>query len=378
MTRQRPLLTVLALVAGTLGLAACHKTPAPVASESSQARTVRVVQVAPHLLAGALTASGPLIAREEAAVIPEVTGYRVARVLVEEGAVVIQGQTLAQLDGALIRGQLDQQAALAAQARVQAEQAEAEAARVKGLDGQGVLSQEQIDQRRFAARAARANAEAQAAALRDLQTRSGKLAVTAPVAGLVLERTVRPGDLSSSGATTPWFRIARDGEIELEAQLSDTALPRVRPGQPVSVRLSDGTQVKGVVRLVSPSVDPQTRLGDVRIRLPSNRDIRSGGFAQATFTEAVTPVAAVPESAIRYDAEGSSVMVVGADNRVHQTPIKTGARAGGFVELVSGPPLNARVLEKAASLVLPGDKVKPLPAPTAAPAASARKAPASK
>lgn len=358
MTRTlRLLLTALAVA----GLAACHKKPEAPAKADSTPRTVRVVRVEARQLSGALSATGPLISREEAAVAPEVTGYRVARVLVEEGAFVRRGQVLAQLDPVLLQAQVEQQSALAAQAAVQAEQAEAQAARVKDLDGQGVLSQEQIDQRRFQARAARAAAAAQAASLKELRTRSAKLAVTAPVGGLVLERTVRPGDLSA-GAGTPWFRLARDGQVELQAQLSEGDISRVRAGQPVRVELANESVVQGVVRLVDPSIDPQTRLGSVRVSLPVRSDIRAGGFAKATFAGAMASVPSVPESAIRYDADGSSVMVVGPGNRVSQAPIKVGARAGGYAELVSGPPAGSTVLEKAASLVLSGDVVKPVAA----------------
>jgi HlyD family secretion protein len=216
MTSRRPLPALAATALVALVVSGCGKPEE--APAKAPPRTVSVVQVEARALTGAASASGPLIPREEAAVLPEVTGYRVSRVLVEEGAYVEAGQTLVELDSALINAQVEQQAALAAQARVQAEQSRAEAARVAGLDGQGVLSQEQLDQRRFAARSAQANAEAQAAALKDLQTRRGKLNVTAPVSGLVLERTVRPGDLAAAGAT-PWFRIARDGQVELNAQL---------------------------------------------------------------------------------------------------------------------------------------------------------------
>lgn len=366
------------LAAGLLALAACHSAEAPAPKADSQARTVNVVTVEPRVLAGALAASGPLIPREEAAVTPEVTGYRVSRVLVEEGAYVRRGQTLAQLDPALIEAQIAQQAALAQQAQVQAERAQAEADRVQGLDAQGVLSSEDVQGRQFAARAARANAAAQQAALRDLRTRAAKLSVTAPVAGLVLERTVRPGDLAAGGAT-PWFRIARDGQIELEAQLSEADLARVRVGQPVEVALTGGARVQGTVRLVEPAIDPQTQLGAVRISVPNHPQARAGGFARANFSGGSTPVLAVPESAVRYDADGASVMAVGADNRVKQVAVKTGARGDGYVELVSGPPAGSRVLERAAALVLPGDVVKPVQAaPAAGPpagAAAAKSAP---
>jgi HlyD family secretion protein len=220
----RKLLPLLA-AAGVLGLSACHAPEPPKRESAQQARAVTVVRIENRPITGSISASGDLVPREEAAVMPEVTGFRVARVLVDQGAWVRRGQTLAQLDSTLLQAQL-------AQAQAQAAQAEDQARRVAGLDGEGVLSQEQIAQRRFQAQVARAN-------LRDVQARMQKMAVVAPVSGLVLERTVRPGDLSAGGAT-PWFRIAREGQIELAAQLSEGELARIRPGQHATVTLPAG------------------------------------------------------------------------------------------------------------------------------------------
>jgi HlyD family secretion protein len=357
---------LLTAALAALALAACGAKEPPKKNPADQARAVRIVRVENRAISGSLTASGSLIPREEAAVAPEVTGYRVARVLVEEGAYVRAGQTLAQLDGALITSQLEQQRALAAQAAVQAEQAESQAARVAGLDGQGVLSQEQLDQRRFQARASRATANAQLAALHDTETRVGKLAVTAPVSGLVLERAVRPGDLSAGGAT-PWFRIARDGQIELSAELSEDDMARVRIGQQATVTLPSGGSVIGRVRIVSPQVNTQTKLGAVRILLPVRNDVRAGGFGRAVFDDVAGRGLTVPETAVRYDANGASVMTVGADNKVKSVIVQTGARGGGYVTLTKGPPAGARVIQNAAAFLLDGDLVKPVDAtvPTA-------------
>ena len=264
-----------------------------------------------------------------------------------------------EIDRTLIASQLEQQKALAAQAAVQAEQAEAQAARVKGLDGQGVLSQEQLDQRRFQARAARATANAQAAAARDTETRARKLTVSAPVAGLVLERNVRPGDLGAS-AGTPWFRIAQGGEIELKADLSEQDLGRVKPGQHALVTLTSGGTVEGFVRVLSPQLSAQTKLGSVRIHLPVRADIRSGGYGRAQFTDAGGQTLAIPETAIRFDADGASVMVVGPDNRVKRVAVVTGARGGGMVALTQGPPPGSVVVQSAAAFLLDGDTVRPV------------------
>jgi HlyD family secretion protein len=355
-TPKIPLLT-LALVAA-LALSACAKKTGESAKE--QARSISVVTVAPREIEGGLAASGALMPREDVAVFSVLTSYRVTKVLTDVGQWVKAGQPLVQLDDVLLRAQLAQQDALAAQQKAMADQAEEQANRVKGLDNEGLLSKEQIDQRRYAAKAARAQAEAQQAAAQDIRTREGLTVVRAPYSGLIIERNVRFGDMS--GVTTPLFRIARDGVVELAADVSETALTKIHPGDKAEVALADGTKVPGVVRLVSPAVDPTTKLGKVRITLPVRPDVRAGGFARANFLGLTRSASAVPETAVRYDAEGASVMVVGADDRVERVPVTTGERGGGWVELISGPPVGARVVQRAAAMLVAGDFIRPAPA----------------
>ena len=341
-----------------LGAAGCAKKASESAKE--QARTVSVVTIAPREIEGGLGASGALVPREDVAIFTQLSGYRVAKVLVDVGSWVRAGQPLVQLDDVLLRAQLAQQTALAAQQRALANQADEQAARVRGLDNEGILSKEQIDQRRFAATAARAQAAAQDAAANDMRTREALTVVRAPFSGLIIERNVRFGDMS--GGTTALFRIARDGVVELAADVSEDNLSKILPGSKATVALADGTQVPGVVRLVSPAVDPSTKLGKVRITLPVRSDVRAGGFARATFLGFTRSASAVPETAVRYDAEGPSVMVVGADNRVQRVPVTTGQRGGGFVELLTGPPIGSRVVQRAAAMLVAGDFIRPAPA----------------
>lgn len=339
-------------------LSSCQPKPQP--TIRAQARAVTVVAVAPHDIEGGVIASGPLAPREEMDIFPQLTTYRALQVLVDEGSWVKAGQPLARLDDTLLKAQLAQQDALARQQKVLADRADEEAARVKGLDTEGILSQEQIDQRRFAAASARAQAAAQQAAADDVRTREGLMMVRAPSAGLVYERNVRIGDIG--GGTTPWFRIARDGQVELSADVSEDAVEKIKVGAPVKVTLADQTQVPGVVRLVSPGVDAQTRLGRVRVSLPVRPDIRAGGFARGTFMGVRRSTTAVPETAIRYDANGASVLVIGEGGRVIATPVVTGEHGGGYVELLKGPPDGALVVQQAATMLTPGDVVRPVPA----------------
>ena len=359
MTKTKALIASTAALALAAGLTGCGgKDAAKKAAPAAAARAATVVRIQQRPLTGGVEASGVLVSREEAAVGSELSGYRIARVLVEQGARVRAGQPLVQLDDTLLRAQIAQQAAQTAQSEDQAK-------RVVGLDGQGVLSQEQIETRRF-------QAKAQSAALAELKTRESRMTITAPVGGLVLERNARPGDVAGGG-TTPMFRIARDSLVELEAQVAENDLFRIHVGDAAKVTLPGGQTIEGTVRLIDPTVDAQTKLGKVRIRLPVRDDLRPGGFGRASFTDLSRPVLVAPEKAVRYDANGASVVIVGPDNRVRQTPVKTGQRGGGFVELLDGPPAGSRILLGAASFALEGDVVKPQEAPaSAAPGASAR------
>ena len=360
MTNTQSWLACLVALTAAASLAGCAKKVAETPKE--QARTVSVAVVSQREITGGLIASGQLVPRETIAIFPQVNGYRVARIMADVGDVVKAGQPLAQLDDTLIAAQLAQQTALAEQQAVLADQAEAQAARVKGLDGEGVLSQEQIDTRRFAARSARAQARAQAAAVQDLRTRQSLMTVRAPRAGLIIERNVQLGDLSGGGAT-PFFRMAENGQVELAADVNVGALDKLRPGARASGTLGDGTQAPGVVRLIGPAVDPTTKLGKVRIALPVRSDIHAGDFARATFVGGTHTSLAVPETAVRYDANGASVMVVGSDDRLARVAVITGERGGGWVELLTGPPLGARVVQKAGAMFVPGETVKVAPAP---------------
>jgi len=353
---DRPAAAVALALLLPLGLGACHKAAAVAPPPP---RAVTVARVESRSLPGGLTASGLLISREEAAVFPEVTGYRVAKVMVEADARVSQGQPLAVLDDALLKSQIAQQTALVAQQQVAAEQAASQAAHIDGLDGQGILSTEQIDQRRFSARSAKAALAAQTAQLNDLKIREERMVIRAPVAGVVLERNVRPGEIATS-TSTPMFRMIRDDLVELQAQVPEAAIGQVRAGDRLQVQLPTGAAIQGQVRFIEPGIDSTTKLGKVRIALPVRADLRPGGFARATFAGLSRTAPAVPESAIRYDADGASVMVVDGQDKVTQVPVRTGDHGGGFVELIQGPPVGARILQAAASFVLPGDVIKPV------------------
>jgi HlyD family secretion protein len=347
---------VLALVL----LAACARESdkSKTIPSSLTAPTVTVTRIVERPIAEKLTASGVLLPREEAAVGPEVAGYQVAEVLVEEGASVNKGQALARLDSGLLKARIDQATAALAQATAVSEQARAEADRVKTFDSKNVMSAEQIAARRYQARTAEAAVGVSRAQLEELLTQEQRMVVRSPVDGIVLERSIRPGDGAS--LSQPMFRIARDSLIELDAEVPEDSLARIAVGDAATVTIPSGGSIEGTVRLISPRVDPQTKLGRVRVSLAPDPQLRVGGYARVAFNRAAIPVAAVLERAVQWEADGPRLIAIDDNNRVHPVAVQTGIRDAEFVALKQGPAVGTRVALGSGVSLLDGDLVKPL------------------
>lgn len=363
-----------------LGLAACGQKPAPaeeaaaaeamgaVAADSEQA--MRITRIEQRDMADEVVATGRLVVREEAAVGTELAGYRVAAVYVDEGDWVKQGQPMARLDDALLQAQIAQAEASLATQKANWDFKKNQFDRAAMLEKEGAFSKELLEQRRAESAGAEAAWMAAKAAVNEMKVRESRMVLRAPVSGSVLQRTIRPGDISTPATQTPYFRIARDGLIEVDAELPDAKLGMIKEGTGATVKLTTGDVLQGKVRFVSPRVDANTSLGRARIALPYNKLLRPGSFAEADFDSASNGVLTILASAVRYQAGGPSVMLVGDDNRVKQVPVKLGERAGDYVQLVEGPPAGSRVLAIGASFSLDGDMIKPFEDGTA-PAAAA-------
>jgi HlyD family secretion protein len=361
-----PIAATLGVAALSLALHSCGQKPAPAAETpaadkaTSDRQTMRVTRVAVRNISESIEAKGRLVVREEAAVGSELPGYRVAQVYVDEGDWVKQGQPLARLDDTLLQAQIAQVEATLATQKATADFQQSQLERAEMLTSEGAFSKEQLEQRRMQAVGAKAALNASQAAVNEMKVRQSRMTLRAPVAGAVLERNIRPGEISGS-AMGPYFRISRDGLIELDAELPDSKLALIKEGDPVRVTLLTGESMQGKVRFISPRVDATTALGRARIELPFNKELRPGSFAEAHFEgNNSSGVLTVPASAIRYEAGGQSVMVVGQDNKVKQVPVKLGERTGDYVALVEGPPAGSRVLTVGAAFVLDGDVINPV------------------
>jgi len=374
LTRKR--LTSAAAITGAgimmLALHSCGQKPAPAEettagkpAEAGETQAMRVTRVEMRDLADEFVASGRLVVREEAAVGSELPGYRVAAVYVDEGDWVKQGQAMAKLDDALLQAQIAQAEATLATQKASLEFKKSQLGRAESLEQEGAFSKELLEQRRMETAGAEASLAASQAQVNEMKVRQQRMTLRAPVAGMVLQRAIRPGEISTVASATPYFRIARDGLIELDAEMPDAKLALLKEGSPATVTLTTGETIEGKVRFVSPRVDLNTSLGRARIALPFDKALRPGSFAEARFGSASSGVLAVPAAAIRYEAGGPSVMLVSNDNKVTQTRVKLGERSGDYVQLIEGPPAGSRVLAVGSSFTLDGDVIQPIEEGTA-------------
>ena len=222
----------------------------------------------------------------------------------------------------------------------------------------GDLLAEQVAAREFQAKTAEAAVAVARAQLEDFLSQERRLVVRAPVAGIVLERMVRPGDVAS--LSQPMFTLARDSLVELDAEVPEDELAGIALDDKATVSLPSGDSAEDTVRLVSPRIDPLTKLGRVRVSLAPHPQLRVGGYARAVFNRTGKPVAAIEEKAVQWEASGPRLITIDNNNLAHPVLVRTGVRDAGFVALEQGPPVGTRVALGSGVALLEGDRVNPV------------------
>lgn len=338
-----------------------HKSGAKPAGEQDkpQAPVVSVISPGRATIAGQITGTGTLAARRELPVGVPGEGGQIVQVLVEPGQWVGQGQVLAVIDRSV---QVQQQASQGAQiqvARANADLAQANLDRALKLVDKGFISKADVDRLRATRDGAVAQVRVAGAQLGVLQAQSRRLNIVAPAAGLVLERRVEPGQVVSAGSGV-LFRLAKGGEMELLAQLSEIDLSKLAQGVTAKVTPVGSDKVfAGQVWQLAPVIDPATRQGTARIALAYAPELRPGGFAAAVIQSGSVVAPMLPESAILSDNQGSYVYIIDKANKAQRRPIKTGMVTDAGIAIAEGLNGDERVVLRAGGFLQPGETVQP-------------------
>jgi multidrug efflux pump subunit AcrA (membrane-fusion protein) len=290
-------LSGLVLAGGMVSLVCSSEAEQAAPALSRPALTVRTTTLREDKWARTLAANGSIIPWQEAIISVQVQGLRIAEVKVSIGDHVQQGDVLVTLDNF---------------------------ARTSGDD----------------------------------TARSTQGRVVAPDSGVISMANANVGSLSQSGVEL--FRLIRKGRLEWHADLTAEELMLIRKGMSAEITVGEGRVIRGTVRAISPSVNPQTRLGYALVTLPESAGIIAGAFASGTFdvSGGKKILLSLPQSAVMQRGSMTYVLVVGQDSHVHERVVAAGQRNGDRVQIKQGLKENEPVVESGGPFLTEGDVVQ--------------------
>lgn len=364
--RQRLLIAAAVLVALLLAFLAyqyftggTEGAEAADADATSQAPVVTVAIPGTQAVTRTISATGTLAARREIPVGVVGEGGRVTQVHVDAGDWVRPGQVMASIDRSVQNQQVASLQASVGAAEADRNLAQANLDRAMKLVERGFISKADIDRLTATRDSAAARLRVSQAQLGEARARNSRLSIVAPKGGIVLERNVEPGATVTQGSGT-LFKIAQNGEMELQAQLSENELAGLSVGVSAEViPVGSGKVFTGQIWQIAPTIDAQTRQGIAKIALSYDRALRPGGFASAKITSGSSESIVLPESAVLQDNQGDFVYTVGKDNKVVRQAVTTGGVTPEGVTIAEGLNGTEKIVLFAGGFLNPGETVKP-------------------
>jgi len=321
--------------------------------------TVTVTEAGRSVLPTTVSIIGTIGARYDTPIGVEGDGGRVAAIYVEAGDHVKRGQILARVDTAVLEPQVANLRAGLELARAEADLAAAEYHRAVAVGSSGALSAEETERRRSNSVTAAAKVKVAAAQLAEAQARLARAEVRAPADGIILTRTVEVGQTASPGGGA-LFRMEEGDEVELRGEVAEQDLPSLKVGQEVAVRLTGtSNSYAGRVRLLGAVIDPQTRLGMVRVSLKPDANLRPGAFARADVIVSNAARVVLPQTAVLTDDKGSYVLIVDAQGKIERRAVHVSGIVENGVTIADGIDEKDRVVATAGAFLQVGEVVNP-------------------
>ena len=283
-----------------------------------------------------LTLSGSLIGAEDSQVAAGAAG-KITATYVERGSVVKKGSVLARLDGRILSAQTREANAQVESLKLQQSQAELDCQRTQQLFDKGALSRADYD--KVHTQCATAKWTLAAAEARKMQMNEAlhDTEIRAPFAGMVVERTVSPGEYVRPDSRVVTL-VAVDA-LRVELTVPEADVGQIKVGQTIDFKvpaLVNGTRHKGVVKYIGPAVRQQSRDAIVEAVVENpGHELRPGMFVSAQVALGERPCPAVPASAVR--SEGNQRRVFVARTAASRSAwCRLGRREGGEVPILDG------------------------------------------
>ncbi len=359
MNRKRIIIVVLlltAIIAGVLLLSGKKSNKSTLLMQARPSLTVTTELPDMRNWPQKISATGNVQAWQEAVIGSEVSGLRLAELYANVGDMVKKGQLLARFADEMTTLELDQQSAAAEEARARFVQAEAKAQSSQKLKDAGMISTQDNIQHQSAVQIAQAQLLAAEARVKAQKLRLASTLVRAPDDGTISSRSATVGSVMQTG--NEMFRYLRRNQLEWRAELPEGPLLKIRIGQKVSLRTSQGEAVPGKVSRISPVVDAQSRNGIVYVELTGTKNLKAGMFAQGDLELGRSNAMTVAQSAVVVRDGFSYVFKVGEDSRVLQMKVIAGRRLESRIEILDGITQAMQIVTVGAGFLNDGDLVR--------------------
>ena len=351
---------------------------------SAQVQVATVTQFYPSQAFTMLNASGYVVAQRKSALASKVTG-RLIWLGVEEGSPVKKDQVVARLESQDVNATKNQAAANVNVARFNLEQTQAELRdatlsfnRNKELLSRGVVARQAYDdalaryeKAAAAVAAAEAALKANTAALEGATALLEYTLIRAPFDGVVLTKDADVGDIvtplgAAANAKAAVVSIADMNSLEVEADVSESNLSQIRPGQPCEVQLDalPERRFRSEVHMIVPTADRSKATVMVKVRfVDKDRRILPEMSAKVAFL-ARFPKAdeqkartALHQTALVSQKDRKAVFLVKGD-RVVETTVSLGGPMGDMIEALEGVKVGDRVVLNPSNHLKNGSKIK--------------------
>ena len=336
-------------------LPACSGEPPAVS-----ARPALVTQASSGAL-GLEAFAGEVRARQEPQLAFRVGG-KIARRLVDAGAVVKSGQPLAELDPSDLNLQSEASRAQLASARAELSLAKAELQRYKNLADQQLVSRSLYDSKTAAYQAAEARARQAQAQASVSGNQAAYTVLRAPGDGVITQHLAEAGQVVAAGQAV--FVLALDGEREVLISVPEQSAARFPVGRDLAVELwaEPGKRFPGKVRELSPSADSLTRTYAARVSFNTGGAAADLGQSARVFALASgSSGMSLPLSALTQRQGRPAVWVVDPlSAKVHLTPVTVGPYGEDGVPVLSGIGPQDWVVAAGAHLLIEGERIAPV------------------
>ncbi|KJS13720.1 MAG: hypothetical protein VR67_02870 [Peptococcaceae bacterium BRH_c8a] len=335
-------------------LSGCTKPPAP---QATPLPVVNVEEAKPSEAHRNIVTTGLVKPWQEAKLSFQVPG-QILQGPTAEGVAVAQGAVLAVLDNADYQAQAESASHQLELTRVEVERTQADLQRVEQLFAAGAVPEKNLEDARFANRAALARAGQAQSALDQAELAVNHSSLQAPFAGEVLKRLGEKGEMVAAGTPVILLGQLDPVKISITAAAGDTSSwpvgAEVLVGAgPVAETNGDNSGQKAVVHSISPGAEGYTGSFEVVLKLANaDRNLRPGQVVNVERQVVTAPALWVPFKSVVSRGEALKYVFVyqPGDGTVKQLPVALGPVSGDRIQVTQGLEAGDLVL-----VMMPGD-----------------------